>query len=322
MFTQSNRYPHRAEAELFIRSELSRHGILFQQTRNDFQLVCPMPGCSSSRDKFKLSVRKDGRAAQCWVCHWKGTWNTLAPSLGAAPFNSSAYGFSDGALQNDFFKQLSSQMEESQKEVTPELPEHELDVWNGAFGDGKPWRGLSIEFLRGLPAFAWHQHTKWGKLVERILFPFYQNGQLLGYSGRRLDSDKFLRYDNAAFSSALKVLFPFDYVIKNFSPDRIVLVEGPIDALWMIQNGIPAFSILGTGNWSGHKRDLLIANNIKKVLICMDGDEAGRAVAPVIFNDLNTLLDKVECLSLPEMLDPATLSIDQLNWIKGYLGKI
>lgn len=316
------RWPHPSEAEIFIRNELVTHGIPFKLSKNDFCIPCPVDNCPSDKTKYKMEIRKDGRMVHCWVCNWAGTWQTVAKYLGVTAFNKRTSGLSTEVASVDMFERLALQLEDSATPHSNELPSKELSDWNGVGNNGEPWRGLTVEFLRELPAYSWHQQTKYGSIVKRILLPFYQLGELKGYSGRRLDNSKILRYYNAEFSSASEIFFPYDYVLNKFKSCKIVLVEGPIDALYLIQNGIPALSILGTPNWSDYKRDLLVAANIKKVIICMDGDDAGRKTAPKIYNSLENIMDYVECLDLPDSLDPATLSIEQISWLHSHLEAI
>lgn len=316
------KWPYPAEAEMHIRSELIKCGVDFETSSTDFKLRCPFVDCQSRKklNKRKLEIRKDGRTAHCWSCGRSGTWNSMAPHIGAAPFNSEARGLSAEVLEINMFDRLADELRKinsTQKELR--LPIEELDIWNGVNNNCQSWRGLSVDFLQKIPTFAWHQKTEWGSIIERILFPFYQHEKLMGYSGRRLDGSNILPYFNADFMPAQKVFYPFDYVIKTFKPDRIALVEGQVDALWFLFNQIPALSIQGTNNWSSYKRDLLVATGIKKVLICMDPDKAGYKAAPLIFGDLNPIMENVINLELPEKTDPAETPVATVNWIRDYL---
>lgn len=316
-------FPYPAEAEMHIQSELVKCGIEFKPGKKDFKLRCPFADCPSLKklNKLKLEVRKDGRKAHCWSCNWKGTWQTLAPIIGAAKFNGESNGFSEKALEIDMFANLATQL----REINPRrkdliLPVEELSTWNGINNSGQPWRGLSVSFLQSVPTFAWHQVTDWGELVERILFPFYQRGELVGYSGRRLDNIPNFPYFNADYMPAKNVFYPYDYVLKTFSgTDRIVLVEGQVDALWFLYNHIPTFSIQGTNNWSDFKRDLLVAMGVQKVLICMDPDDAGKHAVPIIYESLNKIMEKVTNLELPAGTDPGDSSVETVNWVRQFL---
>jgi DNA primase len=73
-------------------------------------------------------------------------------------------------------------------------------------------------------------------------------------------------------------LFPFDTAVKLMQDKGLttmVLVEGPRDALRLIQMGIPACSILGTHSWSDNKRRLLEFAGVTRLITMFDGDEAG-----------------------------------------------
>jgi len=316
------------DKEYHIRSELLRSGTHFRESRTNFKIRCFDPSCDGADHKthpYKLEITKDGSKAHCWRCDWSGSWNSLAPKLGLVPFSKGKdkEKFPDADVAKFVKKHVESSLNFDKE---PSLPEN-IEVWDGITGNGEAWRGLRVDFLSLLPIYLWHQVDQFGNRVERILFPFYQWGKLVGYTGRRLDDIKILPYDNADFMSAKRVLFPFDYVRNHFADvSKMVLVEGPVDALVLNQYGIPALSILGVSNWSQCKLDVLITLGVRKVITLMDGDKAGRDGAITIINGvdknnrkivrLDTVMDKVKNIELTDGLDPATLDENQLKWLK------
>jgi 5S rRNA maturation endonuclease (ribonuclease M5) len=83
-----------------------------------------------------------------------------------------------------------------------------------------------------------------------------------------------------------KALFPLDFtkkLIKKRGLSTIVLVEGPRDALRCLQYGIPAVGILGSGNWSDTKSDMVAALNPVRIITAFDGDKAGRGVTKKVY---------------------------------------
>lgn len=60
------------------------------------------------------------------------------------------------------------------------------------------------------------------------------------------------------------------------NPSRLlVLVEGPLDAIWLQEAGVPGVSILG-GNLSDVQLSLLEKRRVHYVCLCFDNDDAGR----------------------------------------------
>lgn len=326
-----NDWPFPEEAEVHIRSEFLNCGINFKARSKNFQIPCPIPGCASNPNKRKLEITKDGKKAHCWVCDWRGNWNSLAPYIGARGFNGKIEGFETNIAETDFLNNLVSKFNNIQKEEKKvELPMEELSIWKGINDNEQPWRGLSVSFLQKLPAFMWHQKVEIKDqnkifVVPRIMLPFYQNNQLVGYTGRRLDDSDIMRYDNASIDTS-HVFYPFDYFIKNFKTSYVVLVEGPIDALWLLYNNIPSLSILGSTNWSDEKLNLLLLHNIKNIITCMDNDNAGIKAVNTIYNSVHIYMDKFINITLPKKenkkIDPGELNINQINWLKSYIKKI
>jgi len=185
-----------------------------------------------------------------------------------------------------------------------------------------PYRGFSADILTRLGTLLWHDFRRDGTAVERILWPFYMNGQLMGGSGRVLDSSEPVRWDyedddawkarrktfyrshpkyrNLYNTKALQILYGFD-LFKTMP--TVVLAEGPTSTIKLLDAGLPALGILGAENWSELKAALLISKGAKNVVMCFDGDKAGRQVAMHVTEDLENLVDLYR-IDLPEDTDP------------------
>jgi hypothetical protein len=311
-----------------IQQELRSSGRYFIEKRKDFATACINPSCPSleTRNKLKLEISKDGKRVHCWVCDWSGSWDKFAKLAGLQTLKSTTQGcYSLQASTTNFSAQLYKEIVEEFKPIKdlekPGALPTNISPWSEA-----SYRGLSLDFLTSLGAKYWN-HTveveKQGCTITystpRLLLPFYQNKRLVGYTGRRLDNKTITKYYNAPWAEAKKILYPYDYVIKD-SPHTVVLVEGQIDALALINAGIPALCILGTNNWSKSKLAYLANSSIKRVYVCMDGDAAGKMAAPSIINSLEGVFDYVENVVLPEGQDPGALKPDQLSWFKNYVG--
>lgn len=89
-------------------------------------------------------------------------------------------------------------------------------------------------------------------------------------------------------------LFPYDTtakIIKKMKWKTIVIVEGPRDALRCLQKGIPAVAILGTGNWSELKSDLIVNLGVEQVITALDGDKAGLRTTKKVYQSFKGELD-------------------------------
>ena len=319
------------DKEYHIRGELLKAGIYFRESRTNFKIKCFDSSCNQGEHKshpYKLEILKDGSKVHCWRCDYSGSWNTLAIHLGLTPFSKQKE-FESFPEDLEPAKFVQQQVNASLEFSDEELPKS-IEPWNGLTGKGEDWRELSVDFLSKIPTYRWHQVDSYHNHVERILFPFYQKTKLMGYTGRRLDNNSVMRYDNASFTKSIKTLFPFDYVSTYFpNTDKVVLVEGPVDALVLCQYGIPTLSILGTSNWSQSKIDTLISVGIRKVILLMDGDVAGIQCSKSIidgnkkknFVRLYNVMDKVKSIRLTDGLDPATLSEDELSWLENEFAK-
>lgn len=309
------RWPHPVEAELHISSELSRSGLSYKTGHKNFKVNCPFPHPKGDDKSMNLEITKDGRKAHCWVCNWSGSWNKLAKVAGLTPFGSDEPDtYSSVVLKSNVFDRLGQDLAAAFEEdlEVGTLPSG-ISPWPQPL-----WRGLSREFLSTVPSYLWKQEVKFDTktfYVDRILWPYVQNNRLVGWSGRRLDKSKKMKYYRAPWSHAKKVLFPYDYVRSNYSCDTIVLVEGEVDALNLLQAGIPALAILGTGNWGQEKIDLLLALGTEKIFLLLDPDPAGMLARDEIKNDLTDLMS-VTVLNISGEDDPGSLDSEQLLWLK------
>lgn len=155
------------------------------------------------------------------------------------------------------------------------------------------WRGFSFKFLRSLGSQLVHvvQVMKdSNREVDRyyIFLPVYIDGELRGYiKALPRKSKSGLGYLNAPGPWSRQCgLFPFDFAVdlmKSSDLTTMVLVEGPRDALRLLSMGIPAMAILGTQSWSTNKIRLMENAGVEKVVICSDGDDAGKKAAKLLF---------------------------------------
>ncbi len=141
---------------------------------------------------------------------------------------------------------------------------------------------------------------------ERIIFPVFSlSGRIIGFGGRALDDGE-PRYlnspDTPIFHKGenLYGLFQARAYIRDNMP---VLVEGNFDLLSLVEHGIN-YCLASLGTALTAEQALLLRRFNQQVIICYDGDEAGRkACRRAIETLLRAGLDP-QVVNLPEGEDP------------------
>ena len=260
-----------------------------------------------------LSIKRDGTKAICWACKWTGSWNKIAGLIGAERVDISTGDMLDSAIQSvAAFHQTPEAKPVQMPEAVP---------WEG------PWRSAPEALLRRLDAGLWQDGT-----VERLLLPFWQQGRLMGGTGRVLTEpsrhpwatdqewkrtikgwyDQHPKWKNVYGSPVRSVLWPYDLIVGTPS---IALVEGPSSCLRLLGKGIPCLAILGSQNWSPFKQTLLVPKGIRRVTLAFDGDDAGRDVTSRVRQSLTSSGFLVDSVDLPDGQDPGDCSDELVHQI-------
>lgn len=225
--------------------------------------------CFNGHDRKtpSLSIRRWDGAFLCFGCGVKGrNWNDLAAHIGAEQL-------SDQALPDPFMLMNKKLEKHIQKAVANISIPWDVEPWI------KPYRHVPLATLQRLSALRWYDDLKKNDQCERILFPISMYGNIEGWVARRTDKappgQKLnTPYRNATDMSSAELLFPLDYVIK-MKKRTVVLVEGPYDAIRLVNYGIPALAILGTGNYHPDNRIHILNTRAKTIILAMDSDDAG-----------------------------------------------
>lgn len=152
-----------------------------------------------------------------------------------------------------------------------------------------------------LPVFRFFRH--------RLLFPILVDGRPVFLQGRRLDGDAKPKY----LSAGGTVPAPYNAdLLPTLSPgSRVLIAEGPIDALTLLDRGYPAVGIFGVQNfkpaWVSLFRDL-------EVVLVLDADDAGRKGTEKLAAIFATAGKPVRSVSLPEGTDVNTFFARRLAW--------
>ena len=284
-------------------------------TGHDIAIVCPFRSHSEPKPScmVHLSGHKTGVGVyHCWKCDESGPWSKLAEALGLEtgesyvpqnPFNA----------KHRALKQMQADAEQqARSQFRKHMPSGCVPWEHGEF------RGLSEEFLTKVGAKRYYDDKS---ECHRIVFPVKdKKNVVLGSVARRTDKGTFMPWLNAPGPWAHRALFPLHIMERPL--DTVVLVEGPFDALRLCNVGIPTLSILGTSNWSLAKLATLEGMAVKKLIICMDGDKAGRDAERHIFEDTNKAI-KRKRFRLPIQnpgIDPGNMSEELVEALREFGG--
>jgi len=150
----------------------------------------------------------------------------------------------------------------------PERVEHEIRAWLPVMDRGFPVAHVAALLSRRYPEAKKYKNSygEWSK--ERIAF--------LEQVSSKIDDHRF-----------------------------IVLVEGPADALRLIDYNIPAVPLLGVSTWTASKSQVL-ASTYESAIVCLDGDAAGQPAQAEVAASLSQVM-RTRTVRMPAKEDPASL---------------
>ncbi len=250
-------------------SELEKTHLNKNATTSRIFLSCPFGKHSDSTPSVTINIDPTSKypigAFYCFGCGESGGWNKLANKLGLQPFDKNKqqeYSYAPPRISDKANKML---------EVEDITLEGLLPEWNCImpmpFSVAETWRGIRGDVLYEIGAqYAFDDRFK----KVRVILPCTVEGELVGAIRAAQQKEKPSYLNSAGSWVKTKGLFPFDYV-KAQETDYVVLVEGPRDALRLLQDGITAMAILGTNNWGDTKRDIVLSMD-RQIFIMMDGD--------------------------------------------------
>ena len=148
---------------------------------------------------------------------------------------------------------------------------------------------------------------------DRITFPVLDKmGAVIGFSARKIREETFGgKYINTSETPLFKkshILFGLSQSRRLIAKERrVIVVEGQIDALRLIHEGID-FVVAGQGTafGEGHVSELL-ALGVNHAYLALDADVAGKAAAVKIGNLFQKKCVEVSIVPIPEGFDPDTL---------------
>jgi DNA primase len=130
-------------------------------------------------------------------------------------------------------------------------------------------------------------------------------GRPIGYAGRRLNPEQIKQYGKWKFPPGLSkkdLLYNF-HRVRSHLIKGLVVVECPWGVMRLAQLNIPAVALLGIH--LSHTQHYLL-RKIKRVILMLDGDNAGRKATERIRKTLETST-QVQQVNLPSDMDPDDL---------------
>jgi len=174
-----------------------------------------------------------------------------------------------------------------------------------------PWlkrKGIRPETARHFEAGAYYGR---GFLAGSIGVRMHDlKARPIGYAARQLDPTMAKRYGKWKFPPKLpkgNILYNFHRIDSRIKKG-VVVVECPWAVMRLTQINVPALALLGI-HLSPTQRQIL--SEIRKIIIMLDADEAGKQAAIRISNML-ALHSHVSTIQLPDGLDPDDLSDQSL----------
>lgn len=161
-----------------------------------------------------------------------------------------------------------------------------------------PLEQLVVAGLHCAPDPSRHKPATFRFFRHRLLFPLLVADRPVFLQGRRLDGDARPKY--LSTTGALPAPYNAD-LLRTLSPgSRVLIAEGPIDTLTLLDRGYPAVGIFGVENfksaWVPLFRDL-------DVVLVLDADPAGRKGTARLASLFAAAGKRVRSVALPEGAD-------------------
>nr|WP_295610349.1 DNA primase [uncultured Terrisporobacter sp.] len=184
---------------------------------------------------------------------------------------------------------------------------YSLDSWNSLM-NYLISIGYKNEDLIECGLFGYKSETKkiYDKFRNRVMFPIFDyRGNVIGFGGRVLDDSmpKYLNSPDTILFNKRYNLYGLNYAKKSIKNDTLILVEGYMDLISLVEYGIEnVVATLGTA--LTNEQGKLIKRYASTAVISYDSDEAGikatlRAIEILRHQNIN-----VKILNLKDCKDP------------------
>lgn len=173
-------------------------------------------------------------------------------------------------------------------------------------------RGFNAKTLRGF-------EVRYDPNTNSLLWPVRdENWNLIGFTERRVPPFEGAKY---LYPKGFgRELFPMNMLVG----DHAVLVEGPLDAMWLRQHGYPGIAVLGA---SITARQLSwLKGKVRKLTLALDNDEVGQTTQVKLVKQLSKTFSvkTVEippgCKDVQELSETGLRLLFEFGSLKGIVG--
>jgi len=156
-------------------------------------------------------------------------------------------------------------------------------------------------------------YCKHGLMAGRIAIPLHdEKGVLVSYSGRSVDGSE-PRYLFPAGIKKSRLLYNYYRVKKHLRTTGLIVVEGFFDVfrLYQVAGVRDAVALMGS---HASSRQLELLSEVHRVMVIMDGDEAGRTGGEEIVRELKNKAE-LHAIWMPEGKEPEHLAKEEAKWM-------
>ncbi len=305
-----------------MRQLIAHYGIdWLKESGDELRGRCPIHAQAKGQRSFHVSLEKN--VWQCFSCKAKGNVLDFAMAMEGISVRAAAL-----KLQDLFLIGEGSQRAEQQAKKRQEPPptkakdkpqEPAVSAINPPLGfklktDSSHSYGTDRGFSPGiLEQFGAGFCQSKGMFADRFVFELHDaQGRLVGYAGRSIDDSdpKYLLPSSKKGFQKRHLLWNFHREMKEIGPDEaVVIVEGFFDALRVKEVGYPCIALLGSS--LTEEQEELITNYFNRVILLLDGDEAGRAGTDDCLRRLGRKVF-VKALTLQEGQQPDSMSREEV----------
>lgn len=274
----------------------------FSRQKNGEELVFKCPECS--REKFSINPKKV--VFQCFRCGYAGRLHDLPDDWYLGPGTARS-------KPEDYLKEVKL----NQDEIG--VDDHWMPLEFGAFEPFTDPAELPDRFSKYLASkgldykvifrYRFGLFKSW-HLRGRLIIPIIEKGKAVSYLARSIDTDlpKEISGPNKS-----QYLWNLDSIPNGV--EKIVVVEGVFDCLWVESAGLFCVAVMGS-HLSDVQIGKLLSKKPKEICLMFDGDDAGRKGT---LDALRRLVERqaiVKVRQAPEGRDPDEMTLDEIrDWV-------
>lgn len=171
----------------------------------------------------------------------------------------------------------------------------------------------SKKVARDLGVYWSNENSDYPAFGDRVIFPLFKYKTLVGLNGRTLSESYVDTKRKYLLTQSGEVFKKSDFVYgiqqarevsKNNDINYVYVTEGVLDAITLLENNIPAVSILGS--YISERQFKMLSQSFETLYLCLDGDSAGLEGATKSLHDevfINGLQTSGFIVNLPKNED-------------------